>query len=173
MKYINKQLSNKWTIDARAFHIKYTPFTHNFWALTDANNNIIDQIHGLAVDPVTGVAKAIGTCHHLLQAIRDSNITWSLQPGQPTIICATGHELETKERWQSAVNALPALNALKLHYPNLWQHFYRKNSNTIFNSIGKIMGFSEPALLLSTCAPGINLVISQEIINHYLYKQRP
>lgn len=161
---------NKWSIEARALKFKYTPFSHNFWVLTDSNNNIIDQIHGLAVDPITGVTKAIGNSDHLLQVIRDSTIQWSLQPGQPTMICATDHEIEVKRRWQTAVNSIPAINALKLRYPKLWQHIYQKNSNTVFNTIGKIMGFAVPALLLPTRAPGINLVISQDIINQYLYK---
>jgi len=162
-------LSN-WKIEARALKIRYLPFTHNFWVLTDPNNNIIDQIHGLAVDPTTGLTKAIGNSDHLLQVIRDSTIDWSLQSGQPRMTCATGHEIEAKRRWQTAVNSIPALNALHLRYPNLWQHLYRKNSNTVFNTIGKIMGFVTPALLLQTRAPGVNLVLSQDIINQYLYK---
>jgi len=172
-KAINKQRLNEWSIEARAFHIKYTPFTHNFWVLTDSRNNIIDQIHGLAVDPKTGETKAIGNCHHLLQVVQDSTNIWSLQPGQPTKICATDYEIVTKQRWQSAVNSIPCINALQLHYPNLWQHFYKKNSNTVFNTIGQIMGFATPALLLPTYALGINLVISQDIIDQYHYKQNP
>ena len=125
------------------------------------------------MDPTTGVAKAIGNSHDLLQAIRDSGIVWSLQPGQPTIICAIGHEIQTKLRWQTAVDSIPAINALKLCYPNLWQHIYKKNSNTVFNTIGQIMGFAQLALLLPTRAPGINLVISQDIINQHLYQQCP
>lgn len=160
----------KWRIEARAFRIKYTPFSHNFWVLIDSRNNIIDQIHGLAVDPITRVIKAVGNSNHLLQVIQDSTIAWSLQPGQPTRICATDREIESKWRWQAAVNSIPAINALKLPYPNLWQHSYRKNSNTVFNTIGKIMGFPQPARLLPTRALGINLVISQGIINQYLYK---
>jgi len=169
VKSIVQEVS-KWSIEARAFKIKYTPFTHNFWVLTDSDNNIIDQIHGLAVDPITGVTKALGNSHHLLQVIRGSAIDWSFQSGQPTMICATDHEIEAKRRWQTAVNSIPAINALKLSYPNLWQHSYRKNSNTVFNTIGKIMGFPVPSLLLPTRAPGINLVISQDIINKYLYQ---
>lgn len=164
---------NKWSIEARAFPIKYTPFTHNFWVLTDSNNNIIDQIHGLAVDPITRIATAIGNSHHLLQVMRDSKIVWSLQRGQPTIICITDHEIEIRLRWQAAINSMSAINALKLRYPNLWQHLYKKNSNTIFNTIGQIMGFLMLPPILPTRAPGINLVISQDIINQYLYKQYP
>jgi len=81
------------------------------------------------------------------------------------------HEAITKQRWQSAVNSIPSINALKLHYPNLWQHFYKRNSNTVFTTIGQIMGFAMPALLLPTYALGINLVISQDIIDQYHYKK--
>lgn len=125
------------------------------------------------MDPVTGESKAIGNSHHLLQVVRDSNIIWSSQPGQPIIICTTDHEMKTRQRWQTAVDSIPAINALKLLYPNLWQHIYKKNSNSIFNTIGQIMGFVAPAHLLPTYAPGVNLVISQDIINQYLYKLCP
>lgn len=94
-----------------------------------------------------------------------------MQPGQSTVVCVTNAETEIKQRWQAAINAIPAINALKLPYPNLWQHHYKKNSNTVFNTIGKIMDLSIPALSLTTCAPGINLVISLDIINQYRYKQ--
>lgn len=169
---MNQQGISKWSIEARAFSIKYTTCTHNFWVLTNSHH-IIDQIHGLAVDPITGAAKAMGNSHHLLQAIQNASIAWSLQPGQPTIPCASGQETEIKHRWHTAITAIPEINALKLQYPNLWQHGYKKNSNTIFNTIGQIMGFPQPALLLPTRAPGINLVISQDIIDHYRYKHDP
>lgn len=163
------QASKNWSIEARALKIKYTPFTHNFWVLVNPNNSIIDQIHGLAVDPNTGVIKAIGNSNHLLQVIQDATIIWSLQSGQATMTCVADQESVVKNRWQRAVNSIPAINALRLPYPNLWQHSYRKNSNTVFNTIGQIMGFPSPAQLLPTRAPGINLVISKAIINHYIY----
>lgn len=128
---MNQQGLSQWNIEARAFQIIYTPFTHNFWALTNANRTVIDQIHGLAVNPKTKAAKAIGTSSDLLQVIRDPTILWSLQQGQPIVTCATSCETQIKQRWQAAVNAIPAINALEIHYPNLWQHIYKKNSNTV------------------------------------------
>jgi len=115
----NKNRVGHWAIAARAFKIAYTPFTHNFWVLVDSNGNVADQIHGLAVDPKTGETKALGNSNHLLQVIHDPTILWSLQPGQPTAVCATGQETEIKQRWQSALKSIPAINALKLQYPNL------------------------------------------------------
>lgn len=83
----------------------------------------------------------------------------------------TGHEVEIKARWQAALNSISEINGLKLPYPNLWQHFYKKNSNTIFNTLGQIMGIPEPAQLLPTWALGINLIISQDMIDHYHYQK--
>jgi len=163
----DKNVAGQWSIEARAFQVPYTPFTHNFWVLVNSNSNIVDQIHGLAVDPKTGTAKAFGFSFHLLQVINNSNIVWALQSGQPTVVCAVDCERQIKQRWQAAVNSIPAINALKLQYPNIWQHFYKKNSNTVFNTIGQIMGFAAPALLLPTRAPGVHLIISQDIIEQY------
>lgn len=124
----------------------------------------------MAFDPKTKTTKSIGNSSHLLQVIHDSTIVWSLQPNQPTAVCFIGHEAEIKAKWQAALNAIPEINKLHLSYPNLWQHFYKKNSNTIFNTLGQIMGIPNPAELLPTCALGINLVISQDFINRYQCK---
>jgi hypothetical protein len=167
---VNPQNLRPWNIEARALQISYTPFTHNFWVLTNENNIVIDQIHGLAVDPLTGATKNIGKSSDLLQVIRGSNFIWSSQPGQLTKICITDQEIETKQRWQAAINSFYEINALQLHYPNLWEHFYKKNSNTVFNTIGQIMGIDTPARLLPTRAPGIHLIISQDLIYQYRYK---
>ncbi|CUH94831.1 hypothetical protein P22_0897 [Propionispora sp. 2/2-37] len=156
-------------IQARAFHIRYTPFTHNFWALIDDGQQVLDQIHGLAVNPITGKTTAIGNSSYLLQAVHDPTIAWSLQPGQPTVNCITGKESVIVQRWQAALNSIPAINALKISYPNWWQHFYKKNSNTVFNTLGQIMGFTGLERLLSTWSPGINQVISHKIIIQYRY----
>lgn len=161
--------AGEWSIEARAFKIFNTPLSHNFWTLT-VQGNVIDQLHGLAIDEKTGTSRAIGNSSHILKAVNDATITWSLQPNQPTVVCAAGSEGQIRERWQLAQAAIPAINALRLHYPNLWQHFYRKNSNTIFNTLGKIMGFSNPSKLLPTVALGIQLVISYEIIEKYSFK---
>jgi hypothetical protein len=159
-----------WGIEARAFPIPYTPFTHNFWALTGSNACIIDQLHGLAVDPVTGATMAFGSSRHRLMVIQRADIVWSMQPNQPTAICATGPETEIRQRWQAAVNAIPALNSLNLPYPDWWQHTYKANSNSVFTTLGMIMGFPSPQTLLTTWAPGIKLIISAEIVAKYCHQ---
>ncbi|SMD12199.1 hypothetical protein [Sporomusa malonica] len=165
-----KKAASLWSIQARAFKIPYTPFTHNFWVLADPYGIVADQIHGLAFDPEAGTTKAIGNSSHFLLVVHDPTISWSLQPDQPIETCISGHEATIRQRWQAALNSIIAINDLKLTYPNLWQHFYKKNSNTIFNTIGQIMGFTNTTELLPTWAPGIKQVVSQELIAEYCYK---
>lgn len=167
---IVKKAAGEWAIEARAFPIPFTPFTHNFWVLADTAGRAVDQIHGLAIDRVTGISKAIGSCRDLLQAVRSADIGWSLRPGQPVAVCASGPAGEIGRRWQAAADAVPVINALELPYPGLWQHFYKCNSNTVFSTIGRIMGFDDSARLLGTWAPGAGLVISEELIDKYGYK---
>jgi hypothetical protein len=162
-----------WIIEARAFRIYYTPFTHAFWLLRDAAGAVADQLHGLAVDPVTGATKAVGSSAHLLQVVRGREIAWALQPGQRTAAAAGGREEEVAPRWQAAVAAAEALNALGLRYPDLWQHGWRPNCNSVFSTLGLIMGFSSPALLLGTWAPGIRLPVSPEIVERYRWRTSP
>jgi hypothetical protein len=158
-----------WRIEARAFPIPYTPFSHNFWALVNPPGEVVDQLHGLAVDRQTGRTKAVGTARDLLQVVRDGSIRWSLKPGQPVTVCASGTADEIGRRWQAAVDAMPAINALALPYPNPWQHFYRLNSNSVFCTLGRIMAFVAPAFLLGTWAPGAELVVSQTIVEDFRY----
>lgn len=162
-----------WAIEARAFMIPYTPFSHNFWVLADGAGRVAGQLHGLAVDPDTGESRAVGSSRDLLQAVDNPAIAWSRQPGQPRVVCAAGAEEELRRRWQCARDAIPAMNALRIAYPNFWQHFYRLNSNSVFNTFGHILGFGAPDRLLPTLAPGIRLVVSAEIIEHYGYKGSP
>lgn len=160
----------EWSIEARAFSIRRTPFSHNFWTLADPAGKIAGQLHGLAVDPLSGQTMAFGNSRHLLQVIDDPSISWSLRPGQPVAICAKGSKTEIMQRWQAALAALPALNALKLRYPDLWQHLYKGNSNSVFNTLGRIMGFPTPSRLLPTLAPGIHLVLAPELVEKFIYK---
>ncbi|MDT8901599.1 hypothetical protein [Anaeroselena agilis] len=159
-----------WRIEARAFRVPLVPFTHNFWALVDAGGAVVEQLHGLAVDPRTGKAKAIGWSAHLLLAVRGAGFLWALQPGQPTAVCARGREAEVMPRWLAAAAAIPAMNALGLRYPNLWQHGLRANSNSVFSTFGLIMGFDAPARLLPTLAPGVKLVVSRELVERYRFR---
>jgi hypothetical protein len=160
----------EWAIEARAFCIRFTPFSHNFWALVDGDGRVAEQLHGLAVDPATGQAKAIGWSAHLLLAVRGADFPWALQPGQPRAVCARGGEGEVLARWLAAAAAVPAVNALGLRYPNLWQHGYRANCNTIFHTFGQIMGFEDPTRLLPTLAPGIGRVVSRELVERYRFR---
>ncbi len=160
-----------WGIEARSFRIRYTPFVHNFWLLVAPNGTPAGQIHGLAVDPATGRAKAIGNSHHLLQAVFDTAIIWSLQPGQPCAIAASDCEQAIRTRWQAALAAIPALNALQLPYPNIWQHGHKPNSNSIFTTIGQILGFAHPDRLLTAWAPGAAITIAPELVAKFRYRE--
>jgi hypothetical protein len=161
---------DKWAIEARAFRVPLMPFTHNFWALVGTDGTVADQLHGLAVDPRTGEAKAVGWSAHRLLAVRGTGFAWALQPGQPAAVCARGPKAEVAARWLAATAAIPAINGLELRYPNLWQHGFRANSNSMFNTFGQIMGFEAPAALLPTLAPGVKLVVSRELIELYRYR---
>ena len=162
-----------WRIEARAFPIAYTPFTHNFWLLITSDLAIAGQLHGLAVNPRTGRIKAIGNAGDRLQVVSDASITWSLRPGLPAVTAAAGDASDILNIWQCALNAMPAINALHLPYPNLWQHWHKPNSNSIFSTLGRIMGFASPATLLPTLAPGSRRLLPKELIQQYVKPEPP
>ncbi len=163
-------MEGNWIIEARAFKIWFTPFTHDFWVLRDAAGAVADQLHGLAVDPRTGARKAVGSSAHLLQVVRDATIDWALQPGQPAAAAVRGREEEVVPRWLAAVAAATAINALGLRYPDVWQHGWRPNSNSVFSTLGLIMGVESPELLLATWAPGIGTAVSPVIVERYRWR---
>ena len=160
-----------WRIEARSFRIRYTPFAHNFWLLTAPDGAPAGQIHGLAVDPATGQAQAVGNSRCLLQAVHAADFVWSLQLHQPCAVAAVGSKQTIFRRWQAALAAIPALNALALPYPNVWQHGYKPNSNSIFTTIGQILGFARPQQLLPAWAPGASITIAPEIVAKFRYEE--
>lgn len=157
-----------WSIQAKAFKIHYTPFSHLFWVLVK-EKEIVDQLHGLAFQPEKGTTVAIGNASCQLLAVNDATISWSLQPNQKTAVGAQGTEQEINTRWQAALVALPEINSLNLTYPNLWQHFCKKNSNSLFHTLGLIMAIPNPASLLPIWAPGIQFLLDKTLIEKYRY----
>ena len=136
-----------WSIEARAFLFGPFPLAHHFFVLIDPAGQVTDQLHGLATDPKTGLTKAIGHSGHLLLAHGGVIFPWSQQPEQPRHVCLTDDFAAVRACWQIALNAIPDINALQMPYPNLWQHFHRPNSNSVFALFAAIMAFDVPERL--------------------------
>lgn len=71
--------------------------------------------------------------------------------------------------WGCALLAIPAVNALRIPYPNVWQHFHRPNSNSIFALFAAIMAFEVPARLppANAFAVGLHTPVSREIAERF------
>jgi hypothetical protein len=118
-------MEGNWIIEARAFKIWFTPFTHDFWVLRDAAGAVADQLHGLAVDPRTGARKAVGQFGAFAAGGAGRDDRLGAAAGQPAAAAVRGREEEVVPRWLAAVAAATAINALGLRYPDVWQHGWR------------------------------------------------
>lgn len=167
--------TGQWRIEARAFLICIlritTPFAHNFWALVNPDGDVVNQIHGLAVDLQTGRELPRGNSNDLLQVVIRRDFPWAIVQGQPTIVAAAGDAAAIKARWYAAVSAKQEINDLRLHYPNLSEQLSKPNSNTVFHTMGNIMGFPIKRIGPYTIALGVEKVISQKIVDKYIYKE--
>ncbi|MCE5287486.1 MAG: hypothetical protein LLG02_16805 [Pelosinus sp.] len=147
-----------WQIEARAFHIPFTLYVHQFWTLVKPDGKIIDQLHGMAVDGQNRL-KAVGTPLHRIQVVSLPDSTLSAQPNQSRAVCASG--LDCRARWQAVLLAMDELNALGLRYL-----LFRQNSNSVFQTVGEIMNVHIPRLGI---APGLGEILSQDIVNRHKY----
>lgn len=148
----------EWRIEARAFHIPYTLYVHQFWALVRPDGVIADQLHGMAVDRYNRL-KAVGTPLHRIQVVSLPKSLLAAEINQPRMVLLSGKVCHDK--WQALLLAKDELNALGLRYWLFWQ-----NSNSVFRTLGEIMSVHIPRL---GKAPGINEVLSFEIVNRYKY----
>jgi Ca2+-binding RTX toxin-like protein len=159
-----------YTIEARSLSIVGGAASHDFWVLKDDNGKVLAELHGLATSRSTEKALTIGySDDHSLRVhelIRDQD--YASQIGQPkstfyyyddsqaykTIISAPKEEILA--RWDAASNSAPALNKLDLDYTPLGFSLFGEttNSNTTYNTLGKVMGLT-PYNFPGVLEPGI------------------
>lgn len=111
---------------------------HDFWVLKDERGTIVAELHGLAYRPSTKEAIPIGylpedelrtfiiprTTEYadtvsplLVEDWRNTVGYYFSRKGQDAQTVYTGPD--ALDRWNAAVNAIPTLNAQKIHYPML------------------------------------------------------
>ncbi|XQA77235.1 XVIPCD domain-containing protein [Xanthomonas sacchari] len=129
---------------------------HAFWVLRDEHGKAVAELHGLATDRQTGQAIPIGTdqTRHSLRAWHyphdpayarsigeKVDSTTYIRDDQPSRTVATGDKHEILERWNTAVHAVPELNAQDRDYPNYGFKVFGKtvNSNSAYRTFGELM----------------------------------
>ncbi|WP_440985748.1 XVIPCD domain-containing protein [Xanthomonas sontii] len=129
---------------------------HAFWVLRDEHGKAVAELHGLATDRQTGQAIPIGTdeARHSLRAWHyphdpayarsigeEVDSTTYIRDDQPARTVATGDKHEILERWNTAVRAVPELNAQDHDYPNYGFKVFGEtiNSNSAYRTFGELM----------------------------------
>nr|WP_279362897.1 hypothetical protein [Xanthomonas sacchari] len=129
---------------------------HAFWVLRDEHGKAVAELHGLATDRQTGQAIPIGTdaTRHSLRAwhyphdpayarsiSEKVDSTTYIRDDQPSRTVATGDKHEILERWNTAMHAVPELNAQDRDYPNYGFKVFGKtvNSNSAYRTFGELM----------------------------------
>lgn len=168
----------RYSIEARSLKIVGVA-GHTYWVLRDEHGKALAELHGLATERQTGKPIPIGTdeARHSLRAwhflhdadyagtigARVDNISF-IRANQQSRTVAIGDRDEMLARWNTAVNAVPALNAQDLNYPNYGFRLLRDtvNSNSAYRTFGELMNVSVQGFP-RTIEPGIgNRVLSPE-----------
>jgi hypothetical protein len=153
-------------IEARSYRIALA-WSHNFWVLKNASaGTSIAELHGLAYDRVSGRILPIGTTRqHSLRVFVFAHdpeyaATLGLPVGRTGMFSrsrgrAVYSEADSLARWDAAVSAVGALNALDVDYPPFGFNIRTAtvNSNSAYRTLGEIMGV--PIYAFRSFAPGL------------------
>lgn len=141
-----------YAIEARSFCIALA-WCHNFWVLKNAElGTTIAELHGLAYDRINGKILPIGTTldHALRVFLFPHDADYGARVGRPlhsTRMYANSRarvvyqDADALARWNAAVSAMPALDALDLTYPPYGFNLRTPtiNSNSAYRTFGEIM----------------------------------
>ena len=177
-----------YTIEARSARLDIAGTRigcHDFYVLRDPEGNVIAELHGLAYDPVTEQYQKRGRARDFLVVhnfVHDSDYAKMLgvetenytlvELDQQNSLVFSGNKEEAFTRWGLAVDAIPALNNLGIHYPSefgtVFADYVRGayNSNSVYNTLGQIMGV-DVVKFSWAYEPGIDKVLSEGIVNQY------
>jgi len=143
----------KYAIEARSFPLLRF-CCHNFWVLKETSSGTaIAELHGLAFDPNHDCTLPIGylPAHRLRMFVYAHDETYARETDAPVYSTrmyakSRAHVVydgeDARQRWDAAVRAIPALNALDLGYPPYGFNLRAPtvNSNSAYRTFGEIMG---------------------------------
>ncbi|MGX0954927.1 hypothetical protein AB7M18_001055 [Pseudomonas viridiflava] len=178
-----------YAIEARSFKILGVA-GHDFWVLRDEQGTALAELHGLATDRETGTALLVGTdeTKHSLRAwhfphdaayaasvgVKVTSTSY-IDDSQQSNTIAIGDKDEILARWNTAVKAIPELNALDLNYPDYGFKVFGDtvNSNSAFRTFGELMSLPVEGFP-GRIEPGLgNRMLPQERIEELRYREQP
>ena len=155
-----------YSLRARSFSIAGI-WSHNFWVLCDSTGTVLAELHGLATDRTTGRPVPIGYARrHSLRAWcfeQGCGITLC-KPAQRSALAFEADEVEVRERWRVATDAIEHLNALDLDYPIGGIRLLGKtfNSNSLFTTFAGLLSVPLPRFP-GVLQPGLGNCVMQAV----------
>ena len=156
----------KHTIEARSFRVALA-CCHNFWVLKNSNGGTLAELHGLAYDRVSRKILPIGTTrNHSLRVFAFAHDeaysrTSGIALGSTRMYWKSRARIvyegdDALARWDAAITAMPALDALDLTYPPFGFNVLSGtvNSNSAYRTFGEIMCVEIPGFG-GVLAPGM------------------
>lgn len=160
------------------FHIRHSPFAHNYLVLYDDDGNFVAELHGLPADAASGEAtkEPIGRSWHNLRGFEYPYKEWYNDRDVGQTLWQGSYD-DAMARWRAAKAVLDQINNRNLTYnfwgsdlngPRNWDDpvppVIAGNSNSAYRSYLDAMGLRPPSL--PDMAPGTETsLLSQKEID--------
>lgn len=139
-------LPGDWSIQLMQHPLLLGLAGHNYLILTDADGEIVSEIHGLATDSQTGKWKYIGTSKNdVLKAWEFNGArSYMAEKKYPAIVLNQGNYDEINSLWNKALDCKDKINEKYIKYPLLGLKIMgnTQNSNSVAYSIAMCAGFN-------------------------------
>lgn len=138
---------------------------HNYLVLRDSNNQIKEELHGLATDTITGSWKYIGNdTTDVLKVWKFAGPHFYIaQKNYSGVTLSYGDEKTITTIWQKAIPCVSEINNLQIKYPPYGMNIRgdTENSNSVAYTLTRCMGLDAEHLGLITPGWGKNLLDSR------------
>ncbi len=156
-----KPTPGNWSIQYMQHPLLFGFAGHNYLALRDEHGAIIEELHGLATDPVTGDWKYIGSENtdqlHVWQFDSSHYISEKSFPG---IILAQGSKENIEALWSAAESCIEPINAKHIPYPPYGFSIKNEtiNSNSVAYTLASCMKLDVRHVGIFTPGSAVNLL---------------
>lgn len=164
---IPRKASGTWSIELLQHPLIFGIAGHNYLVLRDSNNDITEELHGLATDSFTGNWKYVGTRKSdILQVVSfNGPRDYRTEKSFPGLVLEEGTYDTVWRVWTKAKECIDPINQERTPYPPLGINIRggTENSNSVAYTLAVCMGLDSKHLGLFT--PGWKRDLLETVTN--------